>query len=364
MQKVIIYGAGLYGSNAIRKIEDSNSFDILGIYDSKKNVSSYEYEFLNLKEEYSKYKEEIVLICMANYKAVAEIYKQLKIWGFTKIYVYRNKTKCYGTDFLKDECIECGEDFSHELLHIEIHMADHCNLNCKGCTHFSPLFKNEFQTLAQCEKDIINLKKYVNNIKILSLLGGEPLLNKRLDEYIDMYRKELPNTEIQLVTNGLLIPNLEEKIIKSIKENKVTVSISEYEPTHKIISKIKQKLEENEIDYCIREYDRKQKFGIAYTVNPETKRKKRCLSPGCINVWNGKISCCPSLMYVQRFNEKFGYSLPIEGIIDLELNDLLGQDLVSKLYESVPLCDYCVEGEIDWQRCEGIPTREDFAWAD
>ena len=22
---------------------------------------------------------------------------------------------------------------------IDIHLTDHCNLNCKGCTHFSPL---------------------------------------------------------------------------------------------------------------------------------------------------------------------------------------------------------------------------------
>ena len=27
---------------------------------------------------------------------------------------------------------------------LEVHLAEHCNLNCKGCSHFSPLAEKEF----------------------------------------------------------------------------------------------------------------------------------------------------------------------------------------------------------------------------
>ena len=133
---------------------------------------------------------------------------------------------------------------------------------------------------------------------------------------------------------------------------------------HKIIDKICDRLESYQIDYSIRGYDAKQKFYMLYTINPNSKRKKRCLSSGCFNIANGKITVCPALMYVKRFNEKFHCDLPLEGMIDLKMTHLKGKELVQALYNPVPLCNYCVEGEIDWEICGKHPKREDFAWED
>ena len=52
---------------------------------------------------------------------------------------------------------------------------------------------------------------------------------------------------IQIVTNGLLIPKLDAGILKTLHDNDIVVSISEYLPTHKIINQIIRKLEENSI---------------------------------------------------------------------------------------------------------------------
>ena len=75
-------------------------------------------------------------------------------------------------------------------------------------------------------------------IKGLSLLGGEPFESSDICKYIVETRRILPNTMIQIVTNGLLIPTLSKDILDAIRENDIVVSISEYKPTHKIIDRI------------------------------------------------------------------------------------------------------------------------------
>ncbi|MBR6713350.1 MAG: 4Fe-4S cluster-binding domain-containing protein [Selenomonadaceae bacterium] len=69
------------------------------------------------------------------------------------------------------------------ITYLETNLIDSCNLNCKGCTHFSVLFNR---------KEIYPLETFRRDIRILSsksdilrfrLLGGEPLLLNNLDKY-------------------------------------------------------------------------------------------------------------------------------------------------------------------------------------
>lgn len=55
-------------------------------------------------------------------------------------------------------------------------------------------------------------------------------------------RNLYPEADIEIVTNGLLIPNLDEKVLLSIRENDVFLSISPYIPTLKIKKKLRKYL--------------------------------------------------------------------------------------------------------------------------
>ena len=46
-----------------------------------------------------------------------------------------------------------------ELEYLETHLVDHCNLNCKACTHFCPLVKNKY---------FHNIDNFKKDIKVLS----------------------------------------------------------------------------------------------------------------------------------------------------------------------------------------------------
>ena len=56
---------------------------------------------------------------------------------------------------------------------LELHVTDHCNLNCKGCSHYAPIADKFYISLGK-------LEEYYNNIKnhgliffsTLRLMGG------------------------------------------------------------------------------------------------------------------------------------------------------------------------------------------------
>ena len=134
------------------------------------------------------------------------------------------------------------------LRYFEYHVADHCNLNCKGCVHFSPLMDGEvFADFNVVKSDLVQLKKLVKYVKVIHILGGEPLLNKELPEYLRLTREVYPYTNIAIVSNGLLICQMSREVIESIKKYHVFDNISLYKPMFGNMNKIIDYLQEQEL---------------------------------------------------------------------------------------------------------------------
>lgn len=89
--------------------------------------------------------------------------------------------------------------------YLETNIADGCNLNCKGCMHFAALFKtSEVYSIETFRRDVRQLAQTVDVGKF-RLLGGEPLLLKNLDEYINISRQYLSRSDLRIITNGLSV---------------------------------------------------------------------------------------------------------------------------------------------------------------
>ncbi len=41
--------------------------------------------------------------------------------------------------------------------YLETHIVDHCNLKCRGCTHFAPLADPYFKSIEEFENDLKRL---------------------------------------------------------------------------------------------------------------------------------------------------------------------------------------------------------------
>ena len=237
------------------------------------------------------------------------------------------------------------------LPYLEFHVADHCNLNCKYCTHYSPLVKEAvFADYDTFEKDINQLKKYIYDIGIIRILGGEPLLNPELPRFIRLVRKLYPAAIIDVVTNGLLVEKINDELIDTMKENVAFFHISLYKPMEERAKDVKQFLYEK---------------GIAYTISPlnevfmKTQTLERqededffysCFQATCTCLQDGKIAPCYAPFTTKYFNDSFGKNLPVEEGVDLYGSEMHLSLLKASLLIPMERCHYCINGDAEaWQ---------------
>lgn len=358
MEKIYFYGAGNCGKKAITLYEQLYPNEkIKGFIDKKLCGTEIEgYPVFAIEEIEN---DAVIVICLAGIVDVVSVYLDLRKRGFRNLfYFYRRQSLIQVKDFWGEACLSCENWGRAVLPQAEIHVADYCNLNCKGCTHYSPIFEKELPDLNQRLNDIALLANKFSHIVHFYLLGGEPFLNPDICKYIEFSRQCMPDTFLTIVTNGLLIPSIEQEVFDCIRENNCEISISEYEPTHRRIRTITDILDKENVTYSIRKYDSKQVFNKPLALDG-TKFEKQCISVNCVNVWNGKIARCPSLMYIDVLNQKYGLHLPNQGIMNLK-DEVDTMELLKKLNAPVPLCSHCVKNPISWECCGNHAQVSDF----
>ena len=79
-----------------------------------------------------------------------------------------------------------------------------CNLSCRGCTTFSDLKHQGYVPWSQGKTWLEDWIPRLD-IQAVGIIGGEPLLNPHIREYIQGIRDLLPDAQIRMVTNGLLL---------------------------------------------------------------------------------------------------------------------------------------------------------------
>ena len=118
--------------------------------------------------------------------------------------------------------------YSQSLMQLEFHLADHCNLNCKGCSHFpTSCHSLSFRIKNSLCATFSNLPAISRRFMIF-ICSRRTVIKPEIGVYINTVRKAFPYTNLIIVTNGLLLLSLKEEVIQMIKENRVHISISDY----------------------------------------------------------------------------------------------------------------------------------------
>ncbi len=285
----------------------------------------------------------------------AEITNRLRYYGITQIGFPRTLRKI---------------DLSHEgiawtdgkpyLSQAEIHLMDSCNLNCKGCSHFSNLFpRDTVYDLQQFSEDLSMFSRRVF-VSTLFLLGGEPFANPQITDYLRVARKCFPLCEIILVTNGLLIPQQSDNVMEALRQEKITVEISLYPPTAKILDKIEARMNNTGVECRVRaERPAFMAFiGTSGTSNPYLSQKI-CCNAHCRYIRNGILYKCPVDALSYKYNEQFGIHLPPSEGIPLASDDF--ERKLSLLDQPIQLCRYCTEQPRVFPWSVGTnPAKEDW----
>ncbi len=114
------------------------------------------------------------------------------------------------------------------LYHFEVHLTDHCNLNCKGCTHFSNLCSPTFADITEFEADMERMASVFSRVRQIYLLGGEPLLHPKVGEFCKVARRHFPKSRIYLQTNATMVMRMDEQFWSDLAESRVILLGSAY----------------------------------------------------------------------------------------------------------------------------------------
>lgn len=122
---------------------------------------------------------------------------------------------------------------------LETMITQACNLSCLGCTNYSDLKHNGYVSWNEGRQWISNWNKKLS-ILDFGIIGGEPLINPEVREWLSGVRLLLPNAQIRFTTNGLLLDkhpdlldflhnlgNIVFKITVHVNESKLEKSIKD-----------------------------------------------------------------------------------------------------------------------------------------
>lgn len=232
------------------------------------------------------------------------------------------------------------------LPYLEYHVADHCNLNCKYCTHYSPLVPQPVYTeYERFAADLRQLKRYIVDIGVIRILGGEPLLNPELGKFIELTRELYPASIITVVTNGMLIDRLDPSLVESMKKNMAFFHISFYPPLKDKVPEIQKFLYEQEIPYTITPMI--AEFNKTQTLAPQADEDffYSCFQASCTCLHEGKVAPCYAPFTTKYFNAAFGQELPVDEGVDLYDEELTFPVLKAGLLIPMQRCSYCTGGK-------------------
>ena len=246
-----------------------------------------------------------------------------------------------------------------ELETMEIHAAEHCNLNCKNCSMFCGLVETcDFPCYLEFEEGIKQLKNFFPHIKKFRIIGGEPLLNPELDKYIRLIRNVYPYTDIRLISNGILVTKMSDQLIQTIIDNDVTFIVTQYISLKHSIDEINRFLSKTGIRYIVTEAVLEfQKIYNALGDSDIDENFYRCHWKGsCATMYGTKIATCYVPFVIHYFSDKFNLAIEETGKIDLMEEGLTAQEIIKRMHTPFDMCRYCAP-KGNWTEWERLPDK-------
>ncbi len=230
-----------------------------------------------------------------------------------------------------------------ELQYLECHLVDHCNLNCKGCTHFSNLSGPKFTDLQQYTSDMHRLAEIFSNIRIIRLLGGEPLLHDDPCSFIRVTRKSFPMASIRFVTNGILLPKASAQFWEACRNTETALDITLYPPFEKLAPTWEGLCDREGVP--VKTYSKNGTFSAR--INPHGNSDKAeafrlCrIDCDCPYLRRGRIHTCAMSAHVELFNEKYGAQVTGDSGIDIYGLDVSARKISKYLRTPIETCRWC-----------------------
>ncbi len=238
----------------------------------------------------------------------------------------------------------------YKLTQLEIHLTDHCNLNCNKCGHYANFVNEEvFTDINQYTKDINELSKkiYYEQIK---LLGGEPLLHPDINKFIKITRSAYPNSKISILTNGILLPKMNDEFFDTVRQNDVKIELSKYPILGNKFSELLDLIDDKRVELGPialkkRFYD---KLNVEGTSDKE-RSFKACNAFYINQLWNSRLYNCMAC-YREYYNKKFNTNIILP--ISIDIYEASAKKIFETMNKPNDGCRYCYEtsAEYEWSQ--------------
>jgi len=237
------------------------------------------------------------------------------------------------------------------LYHLDVHVTDHCNMRCRGCSHFSNISKAGFADLDEFTSDFNRMAQLFDVAEIF-LLGGEPLLHPHVADFVRVAHAAFPKAKTYLFTNSLLVPRMRDEVWRALAETGVVLYCDDY-PVE---------LERETIDELAAAHGarikwtepRSEFFTIPIDVDGTQDAAESFAAcsgvDNCVNLRHGRLYPCARIAYIDIFREHFG----IEGLAatDADSISIYGEAdawrIMDFLLSPVPWCRHCDQKHVEW----------------
>lgn len=200
----------------------NSEIELAGFLDWKPQQDAYQDIPIGKIEDLEREQYDAILIAVKDNRYLSRLLTYLHNKQMQNVYVVRLFALDKQEDFLREaqpmkldgmwaDRMPEGNEKPY-LVHLETHVCDHCNLNCKACNNFSPFVKGpSYADIDQFERDLKRLAELFSGIGRFFLLGGEPLLAPKLCcDMIRCFRKYFPTNELRVLTNATLILSMKD----------------------------------------------------------------------------------------------------------------------------------------------------------
>lgn len=228
----------------------------------------------------------------------------------------------------------------------QFHIAEHCNLNCAHCSHFSPLADKILMPVEFFRRDIERMAELFNHeCESITLLGGEPLLHPEIITLMEIARKNFTSGIIYVLTNGILLAQRPPEFWKACHDNNIGIHVSHYNIDINL-PKIEELVRQYDVEFNCADYSLMKFSTMHIDLSGKSDGRKNFYECGdannCIMLGYGKLYTCPFAYTIRHFNKKFGQNIPVtpDDYIDIYKENDPGK-ILERLAQQIPLCSYC-----------------------
>lgn len=355
-KKIIIFGAGVTGEFVYDTLKkhgikvDAFCDNVLGGKGKKNGIP-----ILRLEEITKKNTENMLIIISV--RDIETIVKQLEGAGR---YKYCSLLEIYDLEdipkkktFMEKQKLEAAwyvhkhyidkENLCLDTLDLVI--TERCSLNCKECSNLMQYYAKPIDYPLECiKKDVDNVLKIFKEIYEVRIIGGEPFMNKEIEDIISFLNHKFEVKRICIYTNGT-IPLSNQQLENIKNKGKTWFSISDYGKLSRNIEGLIAVLNENEIGFERKKIEYWTKCASFNKHNRSIDQLKKiyyeCCAKKLVTLLKGRIYPCPFIANAINLEAIPAKKTNFVDIADKnDINNKVKELLKDRKY--FDLCDYCM----------------------